>query len=210
MSDHPAGQPRGGLLKWALWGVALVGVAAVLYIMAKASSKPEPARPSAQAPAAASATLKSVMDKFEPVEGPAPDYAFKDAEGRPAKVADFKGKVVVVNLWATWCGPCKVEMPMLAKLAADYQGQPVEVVTVSIDKDADVEQARAFIASHAPLKFYSDPEAKMPWAVSPAIKGMPTTFIIGKAGNERGRVSGEADWAGPGAKAIINRVLAEG
>ncbi|HEY8572051.1 TlpA disulfide reductase family protein [Phenylobacterium sp.] len=211
MSDQSGARPRGGLLKWALWGAALLGVAAVLYIMAKASSKPEPEIATGPKPAAA-APAKSVMEKFELPEGagPPPTYVFKDAAGKPVKVADLKGKVVVMNLWATWCAPCKIEMPTLAKLAADYQGQPVEVVTVSIDKGEDVEKARAFLAGHAPLKFYSDPEAKLPWSISPPVTGMPTTFIYGKDGTERGRVSGEADWAGPEAKSIINRVLAEG
>jgi thiol-disulfide isomerase/thioredoxin len=211
MSDHPAAKPRGGVLKWALWGAALLGVAAVVYIMAKSSSKPRPEVASVPVPAAASA-LKTVMEKLEhPADAsPAPDYAFEGPAGKPVKVADLKGKVVVMNLWATWCAPCKVEMPTLAKLAADYAGKPVEVVAVSIDKPEKAAEARAFIAQHAPLKFYNDPAAKMPWALKPEAQGMPTTVIYGKDGRERGRVSGEADWAGPGAKAVIDRILAEG
>ena len=99
--------------------------------------------------------------------------------------ADFKGKVVVMNLWATWCAPCKLEMPTLATLAQTHAGQPVAIVAVSIDKPEALEQAKAFIAQQAPLKFYNDPEAKLPWALTPAANGMPTTVILGKDGLER-------------------------
>jgi len=138
----------------------------------------------------------------------APAYAFVDAAGKKVSAADFKGRIVVMNLWATWCAPCKVEMPTLAKLAQAYAGKPVAVVAVSIDKPEAVEQARAFIAANAPLAFYNDPEAKLPWELKPPAAGMPTTLILGKDGLERGRISGEADWAGAGARATIDRLLA--
>jgi thiol-disulfide isomerase/thioredoxin len=115
-----------------------------------------------------------------------------------------------VNLWATWCGPCKIEMPQLAKLAAAYDGKPVQIVEISIDKPEALAEAKAFIAQNAPLAFYNDPAAKLPWALKPAAAGMPTTVIYGKDGFERGRISGEADWAGAGAKSVIDKILAEG
>ena len=115
---------------------------------------------------------------------------------------------MVLNIWATWSAPCKLEMPTLAKLAKAYAGKPVAVVAVSIDKADALDQAKAFIAGNAPLGFYNDPEAKLPWALKPAANGMPTTIILGKDGLERGRISGEADWAGPGATATIDKLLA--
>jgi thiol-disulfide isomerase/thioredoxin len=210
MSESPAAKPRGGVLTWALWGAALIGVAAVLYITVKSSTKPTPeihSGPVAEAPPA-----KTVMEKLEhPADGqPGPDFAFVDAGGKTLKAADFKGKVVVLNLWATWCGPCKIEMPTLARLQAEYAGKPVQVVAVSIDKPDKLDEAKAFIAAHAPLKFYNDPSSKAPFLLKPEAAGMPTTLILGKDGLERGRVSGDADWAGPEAKAVIDRVLAEG
>lgn len=209
MSDQSGAKPRGGVLIWALWGAALLGVAAVLYIMAKASTK-APEIATGPLPEAAAPT-KTVLEKWKPAEPgqAAPDYAFQDAAGKPVKIADFKGKVVVANLWATWCAPCKVEMPTLAKLSAHYAGKPVVVMAISIDKDADVAKARDFIAGHKPLAFYNDPEAKLQWRLSPAIEGMPTTLVYGPDGLERGRVAGEADWSGPEARAVIDRVLAE-
>ena len=204
MSDQSGAGPRGNWLKWALWGVALFGVAAVLYIIVQASSKPEQ-----------DTNLKAVargeMKKLEtPAEATlAPSLAFVDAAGKPVRIADFKGKVVVLNLWATWCAPCVAEMPTLAKLAASYAGEPVAVVALSVDAQKDVDKARTFIARHPPLAFYSDPQMKMPFAFTPQVSGMPTTLIYGPDGLERGRLPGGADWSGPDAHAVIDRVLAE-
>jgi thiol-disulfide isomerase/thioredoxin len=208
MSEQSAAKPR-SILTWALWGAALIGVAAVVYITAQSSTKPTVAVGPVKAPAVAE---HSVAAKLEhPSDGaPAPDYTFYDGAGKAMKIADFKGKVLVVNLWATWCGPCKIEMPQLAKLQAEYDGKPVQVVAISIDKAEALAEAKAFIAGKPPLTFYNDPAAKLPWALKPPAAGMPTTVIYGKDGFERGRVSGEADWAGAGAKAVIDKILAEG
>lgn len=213
MSEESAAKPRGGVLKWSLWGAAAIGVAAVVYIIAQSSTKPvenkTPVATSGAVPTA-SATHDVAKKLEHPADGAAPPaYAFFDSAGKKVTPADFKGKVVVMNLWATWCAPCKLEMPTLAKLAQAYAGKPVAVVAISIDKPDALDQAKAFIAANAPLKLYNDPEAKLPWALQPAANGMPTTLILGKDGLERGRISGEADWAGPGAKAVIDKALAE-
>ena len=209
MSEQSAAKPRGGVLTWALWGAALIGVAAVVYITVQSSTKPAEHTVAVKTPAA---VTHSVAAKLEhPSDGALPpDYTFYDGAGKAMKIADFKGKVVVVNLWATWCGPCKIEMPQLARLQAEYAGKPVQVVAISIDKAEALAEAKAFIASKAPLTFYNDPAAKLPWALKPPAAGMPTTVIYGKDGFERGRVSGEADWAGGGAKAVVDKILAEG
>jgi thiol-disulfide isomerase/thioredoxin len=213
MNDQSAARPRGRVLTWALWGVAAIGVAAVVYIIAQATTKPAP-----QAPVAASGAVPTasethdVAKKLEhTADGTAPPaYAFVDAAGKKVTPADFKGKVVVMNLWATWCAPCKIEMPTLAKLAKAYEGKPVAVVAVSIDNAEALEQAKAFLAQQTPLTFYNDPQAKLPWALKPAANGMPTTVILGKDGLERGRISGEADWSGAGARSVIDKLLAAG
>ena len=209
MSDQSAARPRGGLLRWALWGAALIGVAAVIYIIAQASTKPAPPTV-ATGPVAAPAETHDVARKLEhPADGRAPPaYAFVDGAGQRLTAADFKGQVVVMNLWATWCAPCQAEMPTLAKLQQAYAGKPVAVVAVSIDKADELAKAKAFIARQPPLGFYNDPDAKLPWALKPAATGMPTTLILGKDGLERGRISGEADWSGAGARAVIDKALA--
>jgi thiol-disulfide isomerase/thioredoxin len=204
MSDRSGARPSGGFLNWALWGAALIGVAAVLYIIVQASIKPQQ---QGDLSGVARGQMKKLVIPAETTSAPA--NVFYDADGRPIRAGDFKGKVLVLNLWATWCGPCVIEMPTLAKLAAEYAGKPVAVVPVSIDTAADREKAKAFIGQHPPLGFYADPEMKMPFSLKPQASGMPTTVIYGADGLERGRMSGGADWSGPDARAVIDRLLAE-
>jgi thiol-disulfide isomerase/thioredoxin len=208
MSEGPkVEQKPKSFLTWALWGAALVGVAAVVYIMAQASTKEAPKAPTSSASEAAPGQLAAKFIRADEAR-PGPDYAFNDQAGKAMKIADLKGKVVVMNIWATWCAPCKVEMPTLAKLQAAFPNGDVEVVAVSIDAVADADKARLFIAQNGPLKFYHDPEMKMPFQLKPAAAGAPTTVVYGKDGLEIGRVAGEADWSTEEAKALIRTALA--
>ena len=207
MSEGPKVEqkPR-SFLTWALWGAAIVGVAVVVYIMAQASTK--------EAATVATAPAKEVVPSFSTVYAPATearpslDYAFYDDAGKPVKIVDLKGKVVVMNLWATWCGPCVVEMPTLAKLQAEYAGKGVEVVAISIDGEAEAAKARLFMAKNEPLKFYHDRGGKLPFQMKPSAGSLPATVIYGKDGVELGRVAGPADWAGADVRAVIDKALA--
>lgn len=205
MSETPAARPRPDLLKWALRAAALAGVAAVVYIIGQTFIKPH-------GDGGLKALARGEMAKLEIPAEPAvaPAASFVDAAGKPVRLADFKGKVVVLNLWATWCPPCVAEMPTLAKLQSEYAGKPVAVVALSVDRADDIPKAQAFLAKHAPLSFYNDPNLKMAFALKPPAPGMPTTVIFGPDGVERGRLSGGADWAGEDARAVIDAVLAAG
>ncbi len=208
MSERPApetSKPKGGLLTWALWVAALVGVAGAVYIIGQASTKTAPTVATVPVAEAGKASFASKLSTPE-APTPAPDYAFYDSAGKPVKIADLKGKVVVLNVWATWCGPCKIEMPTLAKLAKAYEGQPVEVVAVSIDKPETAAAAKLFIAKNAPLGFYHDRDMKLPFKVN--APGFPTTVIYGKDGNEAARVAGDADWTAQEPRAVIDKALA--
>ena len=212
MSEDPqvaeaVAKPRRGILNLALWSTVVVGCAGFLYIMVQSSTKTAPAGPGVST----SAELrKSFVAKVQiPAEPrPAPDYTFYDSAGKAMKIADLKGKVVVMNIWATWCAPCVAEMPTLAKLQATYASKDVEVVAVSIDSETSATKARLFIAGHDPLKFYHDREMKLPFKIN--APGAPTTVIYGRDGLEKARVAGEADWSGPEARALIDKVLAAG
>ncbi|MBI1200403.1 MAG: redoxin domain-containing protein [Phenylobacterium sp.] len=207
MSEGPQAsvKPRRNVLAWALVCAALAGVAAVLYIIVQASTKPAPVVHTEEAAAAPKSDFaaKLVTPK---APTPPPDYVFYDASGKAMKIADLKGKVVVMNVWATWCAPCKIEMPTLAKLAAEFKGKPVAVVPISIDTPEAAANARLFIAQNGPLDFYHDREMKLPFKIGAA--GAPTTVIYGRDGLEVARVAGEADWSGPEAKALIDKALA--
>ncbi len=151
----------------------------------------------------------SLSKLLTPAPTPAPDYVFKDAEGRDVRFADFKGKVAVVNLWATWCAPCKIEMPTLAALAEHYKDRDdFAVVTISMDVDKAEPEARAFIADHAPLAYYADPKFQLPFEF-PGKGAMPQTILLDRRGNVRAVLTGEADWASDEAKALVEALLAE-
>lgn len=151
----------------------------------------------------------SLSKLLTPAPTPAPDYVFKDAEGRDVRFADFKGKVAVVNLWATWCAPCKIEMPTLAALAEHYKDRDdFAVVTISMDVGKAVPEARAFIADHAPLAYYADPKFQLPFEF-PGKGAMPQTILLDRQGNVRAVLTGEADWGSDEAKALVEALLAE-
>ncbi|SOB80122.1 Thiol-disulfide isomerase or thioredoxin [Sphingomonas guangdongensis] len=129
----------------------------------------------------------------------APDHPFADAGGKTRRLADFRGRPVLVNLWATWCAPCIRELPTLDRLAA-RDGARLHVLAISQDMDAA--KVAPFVAARGlkSLATYTDP--KMAW--TPAVTAtLPTTILYDSAGREAFRVVGELDWAGPeAAKAI--------
>jgi thiol-disulfide isomerase/thioredoxin len=140
---------------------------------------------------------------------PTPDTVFNDAAGKPHTLAEFKGKVAIVNIWANWCAPCKAEIPSLARLAVAYAGKPVAVVPVSVGKGDDETAGRAFIIRNPPLTFYTEPTYALTFAFRPAVDAMPTTVIYDRKGVERARLAGGADWSGPDARAVVDSLLAE-
>jgi len=202
-SPEQGGGRRLGRGVWLLLlGVVGVAALAVLYAILHGANKP-------QGPEGLSGLNKGPMAKLVAAAPPkpAPATTFNDAAGKTLTLADFKGQVVVVNLWATWCAPCKIEMPALAKLQAAYAGKPVKVLAISVDRAEDTAEAKAFIAKNAPLAFYQDPQYAMAFALEPRVEGLPTTIIYGADGTERARLPGEADWTAPQARAVIDAVL---
>lgn len=204
MSEVQPQKPSPDLLKWAIRGAALIGVAAVLYVIVSASIKPK-----SDADLRQFAKGELVKLVVPPAPAPAPTTPFTDADGKAVTLADFKGQVVVVNLWATWCAPCRLEMPTLAKLQAAYQTQPVRVLAISVDRDADLNLARQDIANNAPLTLYRDPGYKFAFGLTPAAAGFPTTIVFDKQGRERARLSGGADWNGKESRGLIEALLKE-
>ncbi|WP_447910957.1 TlpA family protein disulfide reductase [Brevundimonas bullata] len=184
--------------------IGAIGGVALLYANRDGGGK-------VSASSALSVYAKGSLSKLlTPAPTPAPDYVFKDAEGRDVRFADFKGRVAVVNLWATWCAPCKIEMPTLAALAEHYKDRDdFAVVTISMDVDKAVPEARAFIADHAPLAYYADPKFQLPFEF-PGKGAMPQTILLDRRGNVRAVLTGEADWASAEAKALVEALLAEG
>ncbi len=136
-----------------------------------------------------------------------PPFDFADGNGATKSLADFKGKVVLLNIWATWCVPCREEMPALDKLETELGGKDFAVVAVNIDKGGP-DKARAFLqetgATH--LALYTDPSGKL-FAALKAV-GMPTTLVLDRDGKEIARLVGPADWSSPEAKRVVEAAIA--
>ncbi len=125
---------------------------------------------------------------------PVPETTFENGDGEPMTLADFRGKVIVLNLWATWCPPCRREMPTLDALQAELGSERFEVVALSIDR-AGPSVVREFFAEQGieHLALYIDTSARALSRLN--IRGIPTTLVLDAAGREVARVTGEADWA---------------
>jgi peroxiredoxin len=132
--------------------------------------------------------------------GPPPPFALEDLAGRTHRLADYRGKVVLVNFWATWCEPCRDEMPSLARLQAALADRPFTVLAVNLDEP--VSRIRKFIA-RTPLNFpvLLDRDAVVAKAWRARI--LPATYLVGRDGRIRQVHFGELDWSsGAGRRAV--------
>ena len=139
---------------------------------------------------------------FKAAPEPLPEVTFTDATGAARSLKDFAGKVVLLNLWATWCTPCREEMPGLDRLQKSLGGDKFEVVALSVDRGG-VDASRKFLdgIKVERLKVYVDASARAGGALKAV--GMPTTLLIDGHGREIGRYVGPAEWDGPDARALI-------
>jgi thiol-disulfide isomerase/thioredoxin len=139
-----------------------------------------------------------------------PDLAFEDAAGKPKKLSDWRGKTVLVNLWATWCVPCRKEMPALEGLQTKLGGKDFEVVAINIDT-RDPEKPKNFLkeGNLTRLGYFSDDKAKVFQdlkAIGRAL-GMPTSVLIDGQGCEIGTIAGPAEWDSDDAVKLIRAAV---
>ena len=139
-----------------------------------------------------------------------PDLAFEDAEGRPKKLSDWRGRTVLVNLWATWCLPCRKEMPALESLQTRLGGPNFEVVAVNIDT-RDPEKPKNFLKeiNLTRLGYFSDQKAKVFQdlkAIGRAL-GMPTSVLVDGEGCEIATIAGPAEWDSEDAVKLITAAV---
>jgi len=139
-----------------------------------------------------------------------PDLAFEDAGGKPKKLSDWRGRTVLVNLWATWCVPCRKEMPALDSLQTKLGGPDFEVVAINIDT-RDPEKPKNFLkdANLTRLGYFSDQKAKVFQdlkAIGRAL-GMPTSVLVDGQGCEIATIAGPAEWGSDDAVKLITAAM---
>jgi thiol-disulfide isomerase/thioredoxin len=194
--------------------LAVVLGAAVLYGTGPGGSKDEAAAcPAAKAVAARLAPLAQgevAALNVEKNPQPAVDISFAAGDGRKLTLADFRGRNVLLNLWATWCVPCRAEMPALDRLQAKLGGADFEVVAVNIDTSR-LDRPKAFLteAGVKTLAPYADPSADSFETLRVAGKalGLPTSLLIGPDGCELAVMAGPAQWDSPDAVKVVTAMV---
>ncbi|MEM7640387.1 MAG: TlpA disulfide reductase family protein [Pseudomonadota bacterium] len=183
-------------------GIAL----ALLYAVFSASSKGSNRDPVAKL---AVGTLSKLDTSDRGASAPA--APFVDAAGNQVTFQDFAGQAVLVNYWATWCGPCEREMPSLAALQSSRGDDAFKVIAISVDspEDRDYAQQRLRELSGSVLEFYTLADGPDGWQVvydTGAGGGFPTTILYDQTGLKVAKVEGEADWASFEAVALIDLI----
>ncbi len=143
---------------------------------------------------------------FKPVWKPAEGFTFEDASGTERTMADWRGRVVLLNLWATWCAPCRREMPALDQLQADLGGDDFEVVALSVDrKGAEVSQKFLDEVGASNLALYIDDTSRAMFELR--ARGLPATFLIDREGRIIGRLIGPTEWASEDAVRLVEGAI---
>jgi thiol-disulfide isomerase/thioredoxin len=198
---------------------AAIGVLVVLagvYGIAHLRSNPADAacQPAVNAAAALTPLVHGEVAALALAKTPfrVPNLAFKDAQGHNKTLADWRGRTVLLNLWATWCVPCRREMPALDALQAKRGGPDFEVVAVNIDtRDPDKPLAFLKDVGITHLAYYSDDGARVFEDLKTAGKafGMPTTVIVDRAGCELGTMAGPAEWASEDGVKLVSAAISK-
>ena len=162
----------------------------------------------ANAASADTAALESLRDgdmkklSFHAAPEPAPDVAFETVEGRSATLAEYEGRHVVLNFWATWCAPCRHEMPTLSALQEALGGEEFTVVTIATGRNPPPAMKTFFDEIGVEnLPLHRDPKSAL--ARSMGVFGLPITVLLDPQGREVARLQGDADWNSDSARAIL-------
>ncbi|MGB6326622.1 MAG: TlpA disulfide reductase family protein [Methylocella sp.] len=195
--------------------LACVLLAFVLYGIKAPDGKEAAETPACPGAAKLAARLKPLVHgeiaalTLAPRPKPLPELAFDTSEGTKASLADFKGRTVLLNLWATWCLPCRQEMPALDRLQGILGSKDFAVVAVNIDT-ARLDRPKAFLHEIGVknLELYTDNTAGAFETLKQTGKviGLPATILIGKDGCEIGTMAGPAQWDSEDALALLNAI----
>jgi thiol-disulfide isomerase/thioredoxin len=204
---------------WAAAVAALVGFAAVYVTFGRSDNA---VRPAADTPSTISSVKQLTLPSgpgsnalsqghmaafvFKKEPETLPEVRFQDANGAEKSLADWRGKVVLVNLWATWCAPCRKEMPALDRLQKELGSPKFEVVAISVDRTG-LAGARKFLdeTKVENLALYADPTTRLSSQLKAV--GLPITVLLDAQGREIGRLVGPAEWDSDDAKRLIRAVM---
>ncbi|HNB26200.1 MAG TPA: TlpA disulfide reductase family protein [Alphaproteobacteria bacterium] len=182
--------------------VVAAGAAALLWL--------RPAGFGAAVPAVDVPAAGAPLDHLSAMD-PAPDFAAVaplDPAGKPADMAAYRGKALLVNLWATWCAPCIRELPSLAKLQAELGGDDFAVVTIALD-EPDPAKVAPFLAQHAPgLPALIDAQRTVDKVLR--MSALPTSLLVDKTGKVRAILTGDAEWNCGAAREAVKAFVADG
>jgi len=145
--------------------------------------------------------------RINPIKGDkkAPDFSLKDLTGKKVEIKDYKGKIIFLNFWATWCVPCKEEMPSLEVLHERFKGEKFVLLTVSVDYEG-LKVVHGFLDKHSyTFPVLLDPNGETLDLFE--VKGIPITFIIDKKGRVIGRALGPRDWRSPEVFSLVNLLV---
>ncbi|MBT8411299.1 MAG: TlpA family protein disulfide reductase [Octadecabacter sp.] len=186
---------------------AAIGLSGGLYLALNKSESPSAASTIPQQDFGALEALRSGdMMKLQFAANRGSDVAFLADDGTEMTLADFEGKTVVLNFWATWCAPCRKEMPHLSELQTEFAGDDFEVVTVATGLNQRPAMVRFFEEIGVDnLPLHTD--ANSAFARDFGVVGLPATLIINPEGFEIARLQGDADWASDSAKTIVQALI---
>jgi len=188
--------------------VAVLFGLAVFYLTSPPSGKSGHENNRAEGPLAeyVTGTLADLLVHPAPKE--LPEISFFNADKKQQGLADFAGQVLIINFWATWCAPCRAEMPALEALQKHFDGRNMRVLAISLDRGKP-EKPMAFLEelNLTALDFYHDPKSASARAIG--LFGLPTTLIVDRSGKELARLSGEAEWDAPEVVALVDAILGE-
>ncbi|MEP2890327.1 TlpA family protein disulfide reductase [Tateyamaria sp.] len=179
-------------------------VVAALYIALSMGAIPAQADTTAAA-ALREGDMRKLIFHDTPEATSKAEFELADGEGT-ATLADFEGKHVLLNFWATWCAPCRHEMPMLSELQTEFGGEAFEVLTIATGRNSPAAISKFFDETEiANLPRHQDPKQQL--AAQMGVFGLPITVILDPTGKEVARMRGDADWSSESAKAIIAELI---